>query len=224
MRYPQSDAIGPFPSLRPGKMAVMHTMPGPHLRPATRWRPDVLTPGRPFSHAELQAMENDGVLQRLVEDSYASSSTRATPELRAAALAAGLTTRLLRRTVVGRLSAAWIFGCAPAPAAPVLLVPAPRRLSSAGRGHGAILHEVALGEFDVIDLGTLSVTTPLRTAVDVAVHGEGTIAALVIRRLIAQRGLGLTLSLVTRAVDALPRQPNKQRGKELLRRLAGGGA
>jgi hypothetical protein len=206
-------------------MAIMHTLPGPRVRSLARWRPaEVLTPGVPFSHAELQAMTNDGVLQRLVADSYASAAARPTPELRAAALAAGLTKQLMRKTVVGRLSAAWIFGCAPVPAAPVLLVPAPRRLSAAVRGHGAILHEVALGDFDVIDIAALNVTTPLRTAVDIAVHSEGAIAALVVRRLVAQPGLGLTLSLVGRAIDALPRQPHKQRGKELLRRLSAGRA
>ncbi|MGN6405699.1 hypothetical protein [Sinomonas sp.] len=204
-----------------GTMERMQPISAPNLHPTVRWKsPEILTPGQPFSEVELRAMANDGVLQRIIPDVYAPSAARPTPDLRSAALATGLTSRLVRRTVVGRLSAAWIFGCAPAPAAPVLLVPAPRRLSAAGRGHGVLLHEVFLGEFDVIEVGALSVTTPLRTVVDVAVHGEGALAALVVRRLVAQPGLGLTLSLVSRAVDALPRQPNKQRAKEVLRRLA----
>jgi hypothetical protein len=200
-------------SMQPNSVSNLHSI--------GRWKsPEILTPGRPFSGVELRAMANDGVLQRIIPDAYAPSDARPSPELRAAALATGLTSRLMGRTVVGRLSAAWIFGCAPAPVAPVLLVPAPRRLSAAGRGNGVLLHEVALGEFDVIEVGALCVTTPLRTAVDVAVHSGGAPAALVMRRLVAQPGLGLTLSLVSRAVDALPRRPNKQRAKEVLRRLA----
>ncbi|MCH6470257.1 type IV toxin-antitoxin system AbiEi family antitoxin [Sinomonas terrae] len=182
--------------------------------------PQILVPGRPFTSSELQAMANDGVLQQLVGDSYAPATSTPTPELRAASLAAMLNARLKRRTVVGRMSAAWIYGCAPAPPAPVLLVPAPRRLSSTGRGHGALVHEVVLGDFDISEFGAILVTSPLRTAVDIAVHSEGTLAAQTLRRLLGQPGLGLTSSLVRRAVETLPRQPHKQRARDLLARLA----
>lgn len=166
-------------------------------------------------------MANDGVLQRLLGESYAPVGP-VSPGLRATALASTLTPRLTGRTVVGRMSAAWVFGCAPPPPAPVLLVPAPRRLSSTGRGHGALLHEVALGDYDILELGPVRVTTPLRTAVDVAVHSEGALAVQTLRRLLGQPGLGLTLSLVRRALETLPRQPNKQRGRDLLARLTAG--
>ncbi|WP_197061868.1 type IV toxin-antitoxin system AbiEi family antitoxin [Sinomonas humi] len=182
--------------------------------------PEVLVPGRPFTSSELQAMANDGVLQQLVDDSYAPAATAPTPELRAAGLAAVLTAQLKRRTVVGRMSAAWIYGCAHPPPAPVLLVPAPRRLSSTGRGHGALLHEVVLGDYDVLEFGAILVTSPLRTAVDIAVHSEGRLAAQTLRRLLGQPGLGLTPSLVARALETLPRQPHKQRARNLLTRLA----
>lgn len=165
-------------------------------------------------------MVNDGMLQRLVGDTYAPAASAPTPELRAASLAAVLNPRLKRRTVVGRMSAAWIYGCAPSPPAPVLLVPAPRRLSSTGRGHGALLHEVVLGDYDVLEFGPILVTSPLRTAVDVAVHSEGAVAVQTLRRLLSQTGLGLTCSLVGRAVETLPRQPHKRRARDLLTRLA----
>ena len=165
-------------------------------------------------------MVNDGMLQRLVDDAYAPATSTPSPELRAASLAAILNARLRRRTVVGRMSAAWIYGCAPAPPAPVLLVPAPRRLSSTGRGHGALLHEVVLGDYDVLEFGALLVTSPLRTAVDVAVHSEGALAMQTLRRLLGTPGLGLTAPLVGRAIETLPRQPHKRRARDLLARLA----
>ncbi|WP_136610577.1 hypothetical protein [Sinomonas albida] len=179
----------------------------------------ILTPGRPFSPAELQAMANDGVLRLLVGDSYAPAAVPLTAELRATALAAAYEPRLRARTVVGRQSAAWIYGCAPAPAVPVLLVPAPRRISSARKARGILVHEVWLGEYDVVELGPLFVTSPLRTAVDLAMHGDTPIASVALRRLLSRRGLGLTPSLVARALDALPRQPRKQRGRDVIARL-----
>jgi hypothetical protein len=179
----------------------------------------ILTPGRPFTHRELQAMANDGVLRRLVADSYAPAPVKPTAELRAAALAAAFDPKLRGRTVVGRLSAAWIYGCAPEPSVPVLLVPAPRRLSGARKVRGVLVHEVSLGDFDVVDLGPLSVTSPLRTAVDVAMHSEPPLAGLTLRRLLGREGLGLTVSLVSRAVESLPRQPRKQRARDLLARM-----
>lgn len=39
-------------------------------------------------------------------------------------------------------------------------------------GRGCILHEVRLGQLDVVSIGGLLVTSPLRTAVDVALHVE----------------------------------------------------
>ena len=195
--------------------------PGSPSRPAAGSAPPtpVLVPGRPFTPAELQAMAIDGVLRRLVGDSYAPAPAPVTAELRAAALATTYDPRLRHRTVVGRQSAAWIYGCAPEPPVPVLLVPSPRRLSSARKARGVLVHEVWLGDFDVIELGPLRITSPLRTAVDMAMHGETPLASLVLRRLLGRSGLGLTPSLVSRALEALPRQPRKQRGREVLARL-----
>ncbi|WP_415855830.1 hypothetical protein [Sinomonas sp. G460-2] len=196
----------------------MHSPPGrsnpPSASPTT-----ILTPGRPFSPAELQAMTNDGVLRRLVGDAYAPATAPLTPELRATGLATVYEPRLRARTVVGRQSAAWIYGCAPAPPLPVLLVPAPRRLSAARKARGVLVHEVWLGDFDIIELGPLLVTSPLRTAVDLSMHGETPIASVTLRRLLSRPGLGLTPSLVARALDALPRQPRKQRGREVIATL-----
>ncbi|MEA5455373.1 type IV toxin-antitoxin system AbiEi family antitoxin [Sinomonas sp. JGH33] len=202
----------------------MHSTPPPRgsVRPPSP--PDaILTPGLPFTHAELRAMAIDGVVRRVVGTAYVPSAHEETAALRAAALRATLDGAVASKTVVGRLSAAWIYGCSSAPEAPVLLVPSPRRLSSA-KGSGILLHEVALGDFDVVDLGSVHVTSPLRTAVDVAVHSEARFALPVLRRLLARPGLGLTLSLITRALESLPRQPHKRRGRDVLRRLEVGSA
>jgi hypothetical protein len=50
-------------------------------------------------------------------------------------------------------------------------------------------------------------------------HGDTPIASVALRRLLSRRGLGLTPSLVARALDALPRQPRKQRGRDVIARL-----
>ncbi|WP_232481313.1 hypothetical protein [Arthrobacter sp. YN] len=82
----------------------------PHLsEPAI---PELYSPHRIFTWNELQSMAFDGILLPLYGKSYASPGTAITHRLRARAAALTVPERIRTKVVAGRLTAAWIYGCA----------------------------------------------------------------------------------------------------------------
>ena len=92
-----------------------------------------------------------------------------------------------------------------------LLVDANRRISSLRAIRGCTFHEVRLGPFDVVSLGGLMVSSPLRTAVDIALHVDA-------ERARAgpgsppwpRRSWTCGCGCSVRAVEATPRMPHKR--------------
>jgi hypothetical protein len=125
-----------------------------------------------------------------------------------------------QRVVAGRMTAAWIYGCAAEPDRLALLVDAKRRVSSLRNTRGCTLHEVKLGPFDVISLGGLMVSSPLRTALDIALHVEPERAVPALAGLLARPQQDVKLRLLVRAIEASPRVPHKRAALEKLARLA----
>ena len=211
----------------PGYPASGHPASGPAVSgPAARQSsleptgapPEVLySPGSLFSWAELQAMAADGVLTRLSQRGYLPPGAASTPQLRARAAACTIPPPIRQRVVAGRMTAAWIYGCAPEPDRIALLVDACRRVSSLRATRGCSFHEVRLGPFDVVSLGGLMVSSPLRTAVDIALHVDSERALPALGALLAAPELDVPLRLLVRAVEASPRLPFK---KEALAKLA----
>ncbi len=178
---------------------------------------ELYEPSRLFTWAELQSMAGDGVLTPLYEKSFTPPGLAVTPRLRARAAASVVPDHIRRKVIAGRMTAAWIYGCADAPEKLSLLVDAKHRISSVRSASGCILHEVRLGQLDVVSIGGLLVTSPLRTAVDVAMHVEADRALPALRTLLSREELGVRLRLVTLAVEASPRVPHE---KAALRKLA----
>jgi hypothetical protein len=81
----------------------------------------------------------------------------------------------------------------------------------------AVMHQVALGPFDVNLVGGVSVTTPLRTALDIAVHGEDGDAVAILRAIGRAADLGCPLRLVEAALMNTSRVPGKTRAVTRLR-------
>jgi hypothetical protein len=69
---------------------------------------------------------------------------------------------------------------------------------------------------DVVSLGGILVTSPLRTALDVALSVEAERALPALRGLVARRELGVRLRLLVLAVEAVPRIPHKKAALETL--------
>jgi hypothetical protein len=178
---------------------------------------ELYTPGLPFSWPELQAMASDGVLAQLYQRGYVPPGARSTPQLRARAAACAIPPAIRQRVVAGRMTAAWIYGCAREPDRLALLVDANRRISSLRSTRGCTLHEVRLGPFDVVSLGGLMVSSPLRTAVDIALHVEAERALPALCALLACPELEVRPRLLRLAVEASPRMPHK---KAALAKLA----
>lgn len=190
-----------------------------HTVPAIAGPPELYSPGRVFSWPELQAMAADGILSQLYQRGYVLPGTAATPQLRARAASFAVPPAIRQRVVAGRMTAAWIYGCAGEPDRLALLVDATRRVSSLRSTRGCTLHEVRLGPFDVVGLGGLMVSSPLRTALDIALHVDAERALPALRKMLASPELDVRLRLLTLAVEATPRVPHKKAALAILSAL-----
>ena len=171
---------------------------------------ELYSPGALFSWPELQAMAADGVLTQLYQRGYLPPGAPASPQLRARAASLAVTPAIRQRVVAGRMTAAWIYGCAAEPDRLALLVDANRRISSLRSLRGCTFHEVRLGPSDVVSIGGLMVSSPLRTALDIALHVDAERAVPALRALLARPELGVRLRLLRLAVEASPRVPHKR--------------
>lgn len=158
-----------------------------------------------FSSVELQAMERDGLVRWLYTDSYVRWDIEPDPVCRALAAAHALPARFRERILLGRFTAAWIYGCAPAPRKLQLLVDHHSRTTALPPFSSAVLHEVQLGSEDGMDIAGIAVTTPLRTAADLARHGPEEEAVQALLAIAANPVLRCSLAEVRGAVEAGPR-------------------
>lgn len=162
-------------------------------------------------------MAADGVLAQLSHHGYLLPGSASSAQLRAKATACTIPRAVRQRVVAGRMTAAWIYGCAAEPDRTALLVDASHRVSSLRATRGCSFHEVRLGPFDVVSLGGLMVSSPLRTAMDIALHVSPERALPALEAFLAAPELDVPLALLVRAVEATPRMPHK---KSALAKLA----
>jgi hypothetical protein len=165
-------------------------------------------------------MAADGVLTQLYQRGYLPPGAPASPQLRARAAALAVAPAIRQRVVAGRMTAAWIYGCAAEPDCLALLVDANRRISSLRSVRGCTFHEVRLGPCDVVSIGGLMVSSPLRTALDIALHVDAERAVPALKALLARPELGVRLRLLRLAVDASPRIPHRRAALAKLSALA----
>ena len=181
--------------------------------------PELYSPDMPFAWPELQSLAADGLLDRIHHRGYTLPGLPASPQLRARAAAGAVPASVRQRVVAGRMTAAWIYGCASEPDRLALLVDATRRVSSLRTTRGCTLHEVRLGPFDVVSLGGLMVSSPLRTALDIALHVDAERAIPTLERLLARPQNDVRLRLLVLAIEATPRVPHKKAALEKLAAL-----
>ncbi|BBE22664.1 hypothetical protein MN0502_15470 [Arthrobacter sp. MN05-02] len=186
-------------------------------RPVTSTGGALFHAGDIFTSAELQAMRLDGLVRLVIGDSYLRSDFREDAATRSQAAAHSVPSSLRPRVALGRTCAAWIYGCAPRPVLISLVTDHRRRTTALPPFTPAVLHQVALGPFDVNLVGGVSVTTPLRTALDIAVHGEDADAVGILRSIGTARELACPLRLVEAALVNTSRVPGKTRALARLR-------
>jgi AbiEi antitoxin C-terminal domain len=174
-------------------------------RPGSR----LLLPGLPFSRNELRAMELDGLLVNVFAAGFVGATETITPAHRALAAAALLPRGISRKVVLGRLTAAWVYGCAePAPKVTVLMDHR-YRATSQGRNRSVNIHEVSLGTSDTVSMAGVQVTSPLRTALDIAVHAADDEAVPALLALSAVPALKCPLGYVRQTLQLRQRMPGK---------------
>lgn len=169
----------------------------------------LFTAGGDFSGVELQAMARDGLVRRVYADTYVRWDIEPDPICRALAAARSLPERLRPRIMLGRLTAAWIYGCAPLPRQLHLLIDHSRRTTALAPFSTAVLHEVRLEAGDGMEIAGIMVATPLRTALDIARHGpeEASVSALL--AIAANPVLRCPLGYIRSSLEAVPRLPGK---------------
>ncbi|MHA7238872.1 hypothetical protein [Arthrobacter sp. TMS1-12-1] len=191
--------------------------PGAARRPVTSTGGALFHAGDIFTSAELQAMRLEGLVRLVIGESYLRSDFREDPPIRSRAAARCVPRSVRPRVALGRTCAAWIYGCAPPPAVISLVTDHRRRTTALPPFSMAVMHQVALGPFDVNLVGGVPVTTPLRTALDIAVHGEDREAVAILRAIGRDRELDCPLRLVEAALVNASRVPGKTRALSRVR-------
>ncbi|GER22194.1 hypothetical protein NCCP1664_06910 [Zafaria cholistanensis] len=185
--------------------------------------PALFLPGQVFAAAELAAMALEGIVREVLPRAYAPTRTPEGPHLRAAAAGLLAGTRL-RNGAVGRLSAAWIHGCGPAPGRLEVLVPRFHRLPARADPLPVHLSEAKLDAEDIVRIGGVPVTSAPRTAVDVALSAAEPEALAVLSRLLGSPRLGCTGPAVLDLLERQARRPGKARARERIERVLGADA
>jgi len=183
--------------------------------------PALLQPGRLHTHNELRAMRLDGLVQHVYGPAYLPAGRAASADHRALAARAALPAQLRGKVVIGRLSAAWIYGCAPPPEKVAGLLDHRFRTTSQGRCRSAAIHEVTLGPLDATTIAGVPVTTVLRTALDVALYVPEEAAVPALLSLAADTGLACPLDYIRQALLARSRLPGKRQALERIERVLG---
>lgn len=156
-----AEASGDIPGVAP-------TIIGTRLGEGTLYRT-----GRPFTAAELQALVADGVLHRVVADVHAPAQVRPSMSLRARAMNLLLADSPGVAPVVCGEAAAWVHHGGAAPHRLTVVTRTAHRVRHSS-GLAWQFHQLGLTGEDVMQVRSLPVTTPLRTAGDLFL-GLGTV-------------------------------------------------
>ena len=176
----------------------------------------LLAPGSPFTLAELHAMILDGVVCAVIGDTFRPATVAVTPELRAAAVSHHIPASLAHRAVVAQLSAAWVYGCAPPPELFSLVVDNNGNSVCTPPFCRCSIRQVYLNALDVVRIGAIPVTSPLRTALDVARTAPPPLARAVLTAMCRDAALRCPLVDISQALAAAAHVPGKRRGQALL--------
>lgn len=178
------------------------------LAPDTPARPEVLTPADVGGPAAFAALLRAGALVLLRAGVAVRAGLRVEPRHRAAALRGVLPPRT---TAFGR-TAAWVHAGGDLPATLDLAYPLDLRTPHVPAG--VRVRQVGLLASDVVVLAGVRVTTPTRTALDVACLHPAAVAAPVVRRLVERSGVDLDRA--ARALETRTRVVGRPAARRLL--------
>lgn len=189
------------------------------LHPAPAGAPQVILVDAPFTLNELQALRLRGSLREVLPGAYVpalhpeNSATRA----RVAAVVAG--EQLVPGRALCKFTAAWIFGCAPMPRELDIVVPRYHRPCAPTARMVLRLSEGVLDEDQVCTVGGIAVTSPLRTAMDIAFNAELRESLPVLAAINASARLRCDYRQMLGQVTAQVRRPGRRRALGAMARL-----
>lgn len=198
------------------------SLPAPVLQPSAGPRYEgafpVFLPGHPFSRAELHAMAADGVLRRELLDAHVHASRPCSTALRAAVLSRVVPGNLQRRGVLGRMGAAWFYRCAPEPCPLPILVDKSARTTTTVPP-GIVLHQTSFAPQDVVVHHGITLTTPRRTAADIALHVTGAAGDAALLALLGGSPGHCEPELVLRDLETMAKTPGRRAALARVRKI-----
>ncbi|MDO5617635.1 hypothetical protein [Kocuria sp.] len=195
--------------------------PLPHTASADAlWMVDAVTG---LSSGELLTLAHDGVLVPVLGPVHYAKGSAITRQVKAAAIRAVVPQGVWHRSVLHRASAAWFHSCAPAPQVVDFITLRQDRASTRPAPPSApvrwVTRQLLHQPMDVDHFYGLAVTTPLRTAVDVACW-EHPDAVEILTVLMGAPHLRVQPQAVVEVIRARPRLPHRDRGVANVRKAA----
>lgn len=171
-----------------------------------------------LGEAESRLLAARGLLWPVLPGIFATG--RPTAALRAAALASCLRPATIEQGVVQDLGAAWVLGCAGRPERFDCTV-GRRRGQALDERESRVLHQTFRTHqpYDVVRAGPLRITSPVRTAADLALGPEGPLRDTALLTLLSAPELRCGPATVAAAVGALPYAIGRRSALERLERL-----
>lgn len=188
--------------------------PGP-----TSWASNISLVDEPFTLNELQAMRLRGVLREVLPGAYVTSAISDTPSTRAQVAAVVAAEYLGRHSALCRRTAAWVYGCASMPGELELVVPRYHRPCPPTARMTLRMSEGIVDEEQICTLGGVNVTSPLRTAMDVAFNSELEQAFAILRSIHGAPRLRCGYPRMLEQVESSVRRPGRLRALAIIRRL-----
>lgn len=174
-----------------------------------------------LSRSELTALVHDGMLLRVLGPVYAAVGMGITRHMKAAAIKLTMPPGIVHNAVLHRASAAWFYSCASTPSVVEFLTHREHRSSIRPAPPTATvrwtIRQVLYEPMDVDQFYGVRVTTPLRTAADLACwqHPDAFAALLV---MLQAPHLGVNPSDVVRLLHTRPRVPHRPQAVVTIRK------
>ena len=179
----------------------------------------VVLVGSPFSRNELQALRLHGSLREVLPGAYVSAEHPQTPSIRARVAAAVAGEQYVPGRALCKCTAAWVYGCAPMPHELDILVPRYHRPCAPTSGMLLRLSEGIMDEDQVCSIGGITVTSPLRTAMDIAFNCELIDSMPVLASINASPRLRCGYRRMLDSIESQVRRPGRRRALLAISRL-----
>lgn len=201
-----------IPRSEPAEPQLLHPAPA-------RGAPQVILVDAPFTLNELQALRLRGSLREMLPGAYVSAAHPDNPVTRARVAAAVAGEQLVPGRALCKCTAAWVYGCAPMPRELDIVVPRYHRPCAPTPRMVLRLSEGTMDEDQICTVGGIAVTSPLRTAMDIAFNSELRESLPVLAAINDSARLRCGYREMFEQINAQVRRPGRRRALGAITRL-----